>query len=395
MAIDHRIKDWAKGANNMARPGRLPDGFVREAVNFDARPTGELVLRPGYAPVYAGTDVRFAHALGQDLIVVDGTSLKVVDMQTATATKVRTVAGAGPVVGDAIGDVLYMATANETLCVENQYVRRWGVPAPSVAISLTTGSLAAGVYKVAATNEDAMGNESGAAVKTIRIADGQGMRVTTSSPTSRVYVSAVDSAELYFQANAYGGAVLVSSVYDDSERLTTEWLVPPPLGDSITAFRSVLLIARDNYVMFTVPFSPHLHDPLRGFFSFPATVTNVVRTTDGVYITADKTYFLREIETATPELTTVAEHGAVAGTGVTLPDGRAAWFTEYGQAIGSPRGEVEFPNKNNYAPQRATHGAAGVVEHQGGHTVVTTMRAGGAANSAATTDYCDLEIVKL
>lgn len=60
MRIDQMSKEreaaWPLGSNNIADPDRLPDGFAREAVNFDYTNTGKLRLRPGYTRL-AGLNV--------------------------------------------------------------------------------------------------------------------------------------------------------------------------------------------------------------------------------------------------------------------------------------------------------------------------------------------------
>ena len=60
-----RADSWVKGANNIAKPERLPEGFVRELVNLDPAGGGQLEMRAGHARVLEAADMRLAVALHQ------------------------------------------------------------------------------------------------------------------------------------------------------------------------------------------------------------------------------------------------------------------------------------------------------------------------------------------
>ena len=62
-----KTSGWSKGANNLAQNKRVPEGFVRHALNVDATPDGILTSRVGYERLYAGTNVRGVLALGTKL----------------------------------------------------------------------------------------------------------------------------------------------------------------------------------------------------------------------------------------------------------------------------------------------------------------------------------------
>ena len=119
---------------------------------------------------------------------------------------------------------------------------------------------------------------------------------------------------------------------------------------------------------------PHLHDPIAGFFQYASPVNLLVATDGGVFIgTDDATFFLSGLENEPAQILAL-NIGAIAGTGVALPDGRAAWFTRYGQAIGAADGSVALINSGKFSPDLAADGAAGLVEHNGNQMLVTTMR---------------------
>ena len=109
-----KTQGWSKGVNNTAQDKRVPEGFVRHAVNVDATPDGLLTARIGYERLYQGTAVRGVLSLGQKLLVADGTDLVEVDASGGSRV-LRTIAGAGQFVGAELNGVLYFSTADECL----------------------------------------------------------------------------------------------------------------------------------------------------------------------------------------------------------------------------------------------------------------------------------------
>ena len=114
----------------------------------------------------------------------------------------------------------------------------------------------------------------------------------------------------------------------------------------------------------------------------------------GLFVaTTGKTYFITGIGTDDVQQREVLNCGAAPGSAVKLPDGRVAWFTQYGQAIGSADGSVSLPNRPNYAPDIGSIGAAGVLEHNGNQMVVTNMRGELQGNRLQARDFASLEVI--
>lgn len=383
---------WPRGANNLTPNDRVPEGHFRSAVNLEPVPGGALALRCGFEKVLETANLRacFSHRSAV-VVVVDEDQLLAFDTRTSTVTALTTVAGAGAVAGASLNDVLYLSTPTDSLRLDSG-VKPWAVPSPGYEVYLVAGSLAAGTYKVAVTAYGADGEESGVIPMTIPVPAGYTLRVV--SPDSRplrVYVSAVNGETLYSQGPMFG-TYLVGQPDDSGARLTTAHMVPMPPCSILVPHHATLVGCQGRAVYVTEPMRPHLVDPIRGFFQFATPVTMLAATDGGVYVAADKTWFLTGLETAEPAQRLVADHGAVPGTGTPLPDGRVAWFTEYGQAIGNSAGQVEFVNKDSYAPDTAAIGAAGLLKHNGNQTVVTTMRGATEANRMAAGDFCQVEI---
>ena len=386
-----KTQGWNKGVNNLSQDKRVPEGFVRHAVNVDATPDGLLTARIGYERLYQGTAVRGVLSLGQKLLVADGTDLVEVDASGGSRV-LRAIAGAGQFVGAELNGVLYFCTANECLKYDGLTVTRWGVPDVfyQPAVAETAGALPAGHYQVAMTLVDADGVEGGTdKPAVIKISAGAILVfVPPLEPGYRanIYTSTVDGDTLYLQQTVQGDTeVTVAAVRDDRARCQTVLFRAPTPATRITKHNASLVLADGNTVWWTKPMQPHLVDRTKGFVQYPSPVGEIG--SDGaLFVSADKCYALTNVETDDIAQSTVLEFPAYSGTGVALSDGRFAWMTKYGQAI-SDAGKMTLVNSGSFVPAEATAGAAGVVDHNGSQTIITTTRNSTGGNSMAAADY--------
>lgn len=391
-----RTDNWALGANNMARPDRLPDGHVRQLINLNPNSGGQLELRAGYRKVLDATDLRLALPLSGDRVLyVDGSTLGCYHLRTASAQAVGNLASdSGPIAGAVFNGQAYLCGVQDTVRADGSSLKSWAVPAPACSVTVIEGNLPAGVYKVAATATGSDGEESGCDPVVLTLDGSQAIQVRSEDTRPlRLYASAQNGSTLYYQGPLIGGIQAITGIDDQHERLTTAGLVAFPSCTQLAAYHGVLLGVMDECVLvFSIPLSPHLCDPIAGFFQYSAPIRLIAPTEGGVYVVADKTYFITELEGSAPSQRMVLDLDAVAGSAVALPDGRAAWFTRYGQAIGNALGEIDLPNRVTYVPDLAEQGAAGVVEQQGQCLVVTTQRGIIQPNNLSTGDYADLEV---
>ena len=388
-----RTDNWAKGANNIAKPERLPAGFVRELVNLDPTEGGQLEMRASHARVLAADDMRLAVSLPGRVVYVEGGDIGCYHADSDSSQVIGSMAADGDIAGAVINGQVYLSGAFDSFRTDGREVKPWAVPAPGFDVELIAGALPAGIYKVAVTAFGADGEESGVEPVIFRLAEGQAIRVISDDARPlRVYLSPANGATLYSQGPLIGGAMAVTGVDDQTARLTTSGLVPLPACSMLAAFHSLLVGVCGNYVVFTAPMTPHLMDPVTGFLQYPEPPTVIAPTEGGVYVVADRTYFVTGLDTGTPRQVPVLDLKAVRGSAARLPDKRVAWFTRYGMAIGNSAGEISLPNRQTYAPDIACSGAAGVLENNGIPMVVTTMRGEAKPNNLATGDFADLEI---
>jgi hypothetical protein len=387
-----KFDSWPAGINNLAQPHRLPQGAVRDLVNLDPAEGGTLELRATFAQVLACAAGRAAFPVGRTVVVIDGGQILAYSTLTDEAHLLCTIVENGPIAGAELNGQLYLASLIESLRTDGFSVKPWAIEEPAFSVEVIAGGLAAGLYRVAVTATGADGEESSAHSASIRVPADGGLRITSADPRPlRVYASAANSETPYYQGLLHGGARALTRIDDSMEQLATDGLVAMPPCTEYAAYHGVIIGRYESAVFFSLPMWPHLMDPVSGFFQYGAPVTALAVTDGGVFVAADKTYFLTGLETDKPMQRVVLELGAVEGSAVTLPDGRAAWFTRYGQAIGSPDGTIALPNRQSFAPDIAAKGAAGVVEHNGNQMVVTTMRGITQANNLVAGDFADLE----
>ena len=397
--MDEEIKGWAGGINNRANFREMPQGFVRDLVNFDPLEGGVLGLRTGFEQRYAATNARGALSVGTKVIFADGTALMCFDTSTNSAHELAQIAGTGRFVGTVLNEELFLCTANEVLRFDGSTLRAWGVPTVTIQPLpvIVGGGLPAGTYQAAITLVNAQGEEGGT-TNPIQITVPDASALVFLAPALpdghalRLYVSSSSGENLYLQ---YEGAddYIVNVLRDDTARLDTLNLREPVGGDQVAAVNSVLLIADSKTLWCTRPMSPHLLDASKCFFQFAAPISLIIGVGGGAFICADKTYFIQSPESDQVALLNVFEYGGIYGTGSVLPDGRATWMTQYGLAVGALDGTATLLSQANFIPELATEGASALLEHNGNQMVVTTMRGQRGANPLAASDYYEAEIV--
>lgn len=385
-------EDWSKGLNNRANWRNMPDGYVRHLVNLDPLPGGTLGLRVGYRQVAAGTNIRGAIAYGHRVVFADGADLKEYNTQTDSTKTIGTIAGTGLFTGVVLNNELFICTENQALRYNGQALRRWGVPSitSQPVPSIVGGSLAAGTYEYAVTLSinDEEGGTSRSGVVTVPANSGLQFSLPTNA---RLYMSPVSGGALYFQ-HAGSGSYTATTVRDDLERLTTQFMGEPYASHILSASNSSILMATDNVLWFTAPMRPHLRSGT-GFIQFDQRITMVAEVEGGVFVAAGETFFVTGLGTADMNQLQKLPFGAVSNTQTYLPDNTVAWMTKYGLAVGTENGDVKLLSEPAFVPEHASSGASGVVEYNGNKQVVTTMRADRGANPLAASDYYVGEVI--
>lgn len=247
------------------------------------------------------------------------------------------------------------------------------------------------------------------------------------SPVEGDYALYVDNGDLYridtaksLVASGFGNATPVryTQVYEavyftDGLRVgsyhpsngpTPEWasatttsigdqvLMPMPAGQHIAHHAGRLLVAVGSAVIYSEPFTPHLRDEAKGFELFPAPITCLAAVEAGVFVVADKTYF---IAGGLPAQTVraVLEYGAPEQQPSYRKDGSAHWMSERGLVSCTRAGEIANLQEAHVALRAQGTAATLMREADGMQTLVAAL--GEAGNTGAGVgSYAQARIVK-
>ncbi|MCH5583114.1 hypothetical protein [Pseudomonas syringae] len=390
---------WPLGINNKSSEKAVPEGALRDSVNYDPSADGVLRLRAGYTSAMGGAAIRGCLSVGTHILVADGSSLVDFNTENGTAAVLKQIAGTGRFAGAVLNDELFFCTENECLRYKGGVLRSWGVPTVTAqpVPTIGQGSLQAGTYQCAATFIDASGDEGGTSeALTITVPANSALNFPAITPPAggavRLYVSSVNGGTLYLQ---YQGTdpYACSSVNDASARLETQFLRAPTQGQLIAAHNGVLLIADGALLHMTLPLRPHLRSAIKGWFQFPAPIDMVASGDGGLFVSSDKTHFLTDIETPTPISRLVFDFGAVRGSETKGLRSELMWMTRYGIAKSDGAGGATLISEANFVPDMSPSATSALLEQNGTQMVVTTLQASKTANPLAASDTYDMEII--
>lgn len=235
-------------------------------------------------------------------------------------------------------------------------------PNPKPTISVVAGGLGAGVYQVCFTRLGVDGESASTEPESFALGDGQGLAFTGLEPDMLVYATGVDG-EVFNQI-------------DNGAECATLMLGEMPAGQALSHYRGSLLVARGNFLYISEPYRYGLFNPSRGFIPFPTEITAVAPCEDGVYVCADKTYWL-PADPRNTSPTVVLPFGALDGA-VVFDDEAVAvyWQTSKGLAVGKPSGAVSLPQDKTLRFDAADSGVTWLRQSDGDKHLVTTRVSG-------------------
>lgn len=149
-------------------------------------------------------------------------------------------------------------------------------------------------------------------------------------------------------------------------------LVPMPPGSNLAYHNARLLVAVGSALIYSEPFTPHLRDAARGFELFPAQITCVAAVEAGVFVVADKTYF---IEGGFPAQTVraVLPYGGPSQQAGYRPDGGAHWMSTRGIVACSKDGEITNLQDKHIAIEVSGAAATLMREADGTRAIVAAL----------------------
>jgi hypothetical protein len=358
---------FPKGVDNISPETNIPNGFLRSAKNVDITKEGNVNRRDGYTKIYSGNNI---HSLYENYFV-EGSELKEIIDEISPPETI------------AVGISLNRYLAWETVLSDYYYsdgnINRivgkgpWGIPTPpnNPNLSEVTGVLNAGTYQVTICFQNPVTGELGGALLASKITVNESagillndIPVSPDGYNTIVYVSTQNGKLLYQNTIVPNGLTTFTIINsrESTKTLSTQFMEPLPGGHIIRLFKARLYVARDNVLWFSEAFRYGLHNPDKDFFQFPSRITIVQAVDDGIFVVADKTYFLPGTEPKNVMQRVVSDDQGIEGTGVTMQGesfGNAEnpltdqivgyWFSQEGAVLGLPGGQIMDLTDENVA----------------------------------------------
>lgn len=417
-----KFLSFALGVNNVDPEHELKKGELRSAKNVDLNPAGKPRLRKGRTKVYTGTGK--VHSLwdgaGRTFFVDDG------NLYSLSANYELSLLRSGlskdlPVSYEEVAGVVYysndMVSGQITPSGEPAY---WGMECPSSQPNLSAlgyGGMDAGDYQVAVTFVSQSGEESGtlrAAKITLKSVGGI-MMSGFSAPLRpdidrvRIYVTAANGSSLYLRTQIAAGvdSYALNSIVTEGKRLETQFLFSMPPGHIVRHYRGHMFVAAGSTLYYSPPWRFGLNDPFSGVFRFPERIKIMQPAKEGIFVGADRLYFLAGRTPEQMEQKNVDQMNCVEGTGLRVPttmfgedsggDVRSypCWFCyPHGWVVGLSDGTIKMLMKDRVATPSYEVGAALFREQEGIRQLIGAMRGGGAADKFGARDEITGTIIR-
>lgn len=149
-------------------------------------------------------------------------------------------------------------------------------------------------------------------------------------------------------------------------------LVPMPPGSNLAYHNARLLVAVGSVLIYSEPFTPHLRDAARGFELFPEPITCVAAVEAGVFVVADKTYFIAGGFPA-QTVRAVLPYGGPSQQAGYRPDGGAHWMSTRGIVACNKDGEITNLQDKHIAIEVSGAAATLMREADGTRAIVAAL----------------------
>lgn len=381
------INGWPLGMDNIQPDYAVEPGALRSAANVDIFDGGKLRLRKGITSVAAavGANSLWSDPMLSVAYYAAGGSIYSFSRLGVSTAVVTGLSPALPVVYHQVNGEVFWSNTVATGRFVAGVNRPWGLetPASQPVLAATTGGLEAGTYQIAVTYRNAAGEESGAqnaVAVTLAAVGGVAISalpvpVDASITLKNIYMTLQNGDVLYKVATiaAAQATYTVATAPAPTVVLKTQDFTPMPAGSILAHRNGQIFSAVGPYVFYSEPMRYGLHNPLVNFYTFPTDVSVMLSTPDGLYVCADKTYFITNPGTPEAEQKVILPFGAAAGTGVYLTNGTdVAWFSHRGQVIASG-GQAKVTTEKHFAPAIMSQGASLVREQQGLRQIINVV----------------------
>jgi hypothetical protein len=376
MARRKPLGPYIKGMDQVSSETSLPKNkykvteACRSAKNIDFDRDGNYSRRPGFTRLYSGVDFHsmYSSKASGFLFACQKNTLGVYDpylnsftvkaeMPSAFQTDFTELDGTTYAFNPGFNCRFPSKTSADAFTL--------AVPPPSVTPSFSpsdAGGLEAGVYTVAYSILNPDKEESPLFGETqITVEQGGGVLLIgvpiDSTSFIRLYASTANGEELYqvIEAPMSSTSYLVgiTEVKAGGQQPETRFMEEIPPGHFVEAFNNRLMVARDNAVIWSGAFRPHLTDPRHNFILMESTITMMKPVDGGVYISDGQSVIFLSNENPDEFIPKdIDADPAIFGSATTVPgaaigsemDHAVIWLTSHGHIAGLPGGQIQRLN---------------------------------------------------
>lgn len=408
------LSSFPLGINNVEKETSLPDGALRNSVNFDISNDGKMKLRPGYTQVYSGTGI---HSLSPEdvtagVFFVENGTLKELD-EGYNATPLATVSSdpRRRMSYIQMADNVYYSNGFDSGMIHQSTSYRWGVPTPERApvLSAASGGLPAGTYHLKFTYiKD--GEESGATQMSSITLNTDGAIALSSLPSYlyadylRIYCTESNGKVFYKQVDLAVGLTSFSiTKVAIGTLLETDNMQSNPTGHILAKYRGRIYWANHNRLYWTEPLRYGLYSPAN-YMLFPERITIVVDVEDGLYVVSDQTYYLDGVDPGSFKRSVSYPYGAVEGTQHKLHANVfniddyfghvSAWLSTKGVVYAQNNGTIKPATEKSLALPVVNQGASTFYEQDGIRKLLITLQNQGGSNNFRASDKVTATVVR-
>ena len=350
--------------------------FLPVAENVDLTKAGDLVVRKIPELIQAMTA---PHSLFGRLMVRSG-SLYAITLPSYAETFKRLLSSNDPMSYASINGSTYFSNGTDSGRIDaDGTVRPWGLPTPTApTVTGIAGTLFAGKYQVCVSYANSTtGEEGGVSPSTmLELSTDGALRVTLPGATDgathvKVYASPVNGGAPLLQTTVTANTAFVDlSAISFSGRESAQRIEAPlPAGSRIFDFNGCLCSVSGSTLYVGIPYRPGYYLPLSGRIHFPAAISVAIGNQSGIFVAADKTYFIAGGDPANAEaLRDVLPYGAVTGTEFTLPHQEnivVGWMGNKGFVLAGSDGSVNDVSSDEVDVSLPVRGVSVVLENDG------------------------------
>jgi hypothetical protein len=262
-------------------------------------------------------------------------------------------------------------------------------PNPMATPIVGAGALAAGTYLLATTIRNADGESPASTMVAIQLPAGSSITIVSQQNVS-VYMSAANGDVLTLQGT--GTEVFIATHNENASRcMVLDSAVMPP-GQIVRHYRGSMLVAGGNTLYISDPYNYGIYNPSKGYIPFPAPITVVEPMDNGVWICADHTYWIGDLQG--DALQEVYPQGAVLGTsGRMAHDESVFWQSQHGLIIADKNMGFKNVQEDALRFPEASSGAS-LYRERDGMTHIVTTRFGVETSNAAADSFMSAEIIR-